>query len=183
MLNKPLATAIGAMLSLTSPSIAQQGSVGCILKDRYAPAADASVHQRPHRKFHENSSSHFYACYPVDPYTFEIKGEGPAGVGMEITQDRSGHFIVQRLEAQGPAEKSKVLPGDRILKINGTQIYGLHMYEVVKLVRGDVRSKVKLELENAKRKRTVTITRMYMAPSNFVQTATTSEQFQNSPQN
>jgi predicted metalloprotease with PDZ domain len=62
-----------------------------------------------------------------------IEGEGPAGVGMEINQDRAGHFIVQRLEPQGPAERSKISIGDRILRVNGTQIDGLHINEVVSL--------------------------------------------------
>jgi C-terminal processing protease CtpA/Prc len=52
---------------------------------------------------------------------------------MEINQDRAGHFIVQRLEPQGPAERSKISIGDRILRVNGTQIDGLHINEVVSL--------------------------------------------------
>ncbi len=99
---------------------------------------------------------------------------------MEITQDRAGHFIVKGLEPQGPAEKSKVITGDRILRVDGAQIDGLHMSEVVKLIRGEVRTKVKLELEDASRKRSVTITRMYMAPSNQVRTASNIEQSKHS---
>jgi C-terminal processing protease CtpA/Prc len=96
------------------------------------------------------------------PFEGVIEGEGPGGVGMEINQDRAGHFIVQRLEPHGPAESSKISIGDRILRIND----GLHIIEVVELMRGDVGTKVRLQIQSATRKRTVALKGRKMAPSN-----------------
>lgn len=137
--------------------------------------SDARSKQRPWRKFHENGpgimSSHcgqsVFAFH--SPLTYEVEGEGLAGIGMEVNQDyRSGHFIVKRIEPQGPAAKSNVSVGNRLLEVNGVPIDGLNMSEVVKMVRGDVGTKVRLQLQNDGNKRTVLVTRMYMAPSNHV---------------
>ena len=94
---------------------------------------------------------------------------------MEINQDRSGHFVVKRIEPQGPAANFKISLGDRILKVNGVQIDGLTMGEVVKLVRGEVRTKVTLQLQRPKHNRRVVITRMYVAPSNQVRASSAIE--------
>ncbi len=85
---------------------------------------------------------------------------------MEINQDRAGHFIVQRLEPQGPSERSKISVGDRLLKVGRTQVDGLRMEEVVKLIRGKVGSKVRLKLRSESRTHSVVVTRKSMPPSN-----------------
>ncbi|MBI2811506.1 MAG: PDZ domain-containing protein [Candidatus Melainabacteria bacterium] len=175
MLSKQTAILLGALVALYLAGSASVRAIACM--DKYDFSA-ARAKQRPWRKFHNNGTGTLSSSCGPDPYspiTYEIDGEGAAGVGMEINQDRSGHFVVKRIEPLGPAAKSKIFVGDRILKVNGVQIDGLNMSEVVKVVRGDVRTKVKLQLQSAADTRTISVKRAYVAPSNHVEAVMANE--------
>ena len=104
-----------------------------------------------------------------------VKGEGPAGVGMEINQDRAGHYIVMRLEPDGPAAKKKVLIGDRLLAVNRHPLDGLSMDETVKLIRGESETSVRFKLQSGHKKRVMIIRRQLLAASDQLRPPTDAE--------
>lgn len=104
-----------------------------------------------------------------------VEGEGPAGVGMEINQDRAGHYIVMRLEPKGPAAKRKVLVGDRLLAVNRVPVDGLAMNETVKLIRGESDTTVRLVFQSGRRKHVIVIKRQLIPPSDQLRPPTGAE--------
>ena len=58
------------------------------------------------------------------------------GIGAEVTE-RDGQIIVVAPFAGSPAEEAGILPGDVVLEIDGTDITGLDLYQVILKVRGD----------------------------------------------
>ncbi|MFC1866458.1 S41 family peptidase [Chloroflexota bacterium] len=58
------------------------------------------------------------------------------GIGAEVTE-RDGQIIVVAPFAGSPAEEAGILPGDIVLEIDGTDITGLDLYQVILKVRGD----------------------------------------------
>ena len=104
-----------------------------------------------------------------------VKGEGSAGVGMEINQDRAGHYVVVRLEPDGPAARKKVLIGDTLIAVDEVPVNGLNMDETVKLIRGESETSVRLKLQSGRKSHVVTIKRQVLAPSNQLRPPTDEE--------
>lgn len=81
-----------------------------------------------------------------DPYTMffppkeaklfadEVKGEF-SGVGMEVTQKDGLLTVISPLKGS-PAEKAGILPGDILVKINGTTTENMNVDEAISQIRG-----------------------------------------------
>jgi len=67
------------------------------------------------------------------------------GVGLEITLKNGVLTVVTPLE-DTPAARAGILPGDRIIKINGKLTKGMNLVDAVRRMRGSKKSKVKLTL-------------------------------------
>ncbi len=85
-----------------------------------------------------------------DPALYElvkmsISGEY-AGIGV-ILQVIDHYPQVMSLRPDGAALKAGVLPGDRILKVDGKSIVDMPLPDVAKLLRGEANSDVRLTLE------------------------------------
>lgn len=70
-----------------------------------------------------------------------------SGIGITFNNTADTVFVIQPT-ANGPAEKTGVLPGDRIIKVNDTIISGVKMpkKEIMKRIRGPKGSKVKVSI-------------------------------------
>ncbi|NOL48775.1 S41 family peptidase [Pelistega europaea] len=78
----------------------------------------------------------------------ETEGEF-GGLGIEVGEDNGFVKIISPIEGT-PAAKAGVLPGDVIVKINGEEMKGKQMSEVIKLLRGDPGTTITLTLRRAK---------------------------------
>lgn len=74
----------------------------------------------------------------------QTKGEF-GGVGIEITMEHSVVKVISAIE-DTPAFKAGVKSGDYIIKIDGKNIYGKQITEVVEMLRGKPGSKVKVSI-------------------------------------
>jgi len=60
------------------------------------------------------------------------------GIGCTMSKDpNSGFPVVESIEEGSPAEAAGIYPGDRISMVDGQNVYGLTLTEVVRLVRGE----------------------------------------------
>ncbi|MEY9965750.1 carboxyl-terminal processing protease [Streptacidiphilus sp. MAP12-16] len=59
-----------------------------------------------------------------------------AGVGLWVTRSPDGSVSVSRVRPDGPAAQAAVGSGDRLLRIDGREVTGLPVTEVVALLRG-----------------------------------------------
>lgn len=95
--------------------------------------------------------------------------EPPAGVGLSIGMlspiDGQPIIVVQAIAVGTPAAKAKIAVRDVISAIDGTNLQGLSMDEVVAKIRGKAGSRVKLTLFHDGRVRTVTLSRKKLPPS------------------
>ena len=69
-----------------------------------------------------------------------------AGIGVEIDM-RDGYVTVIAPLAGTPADSAGILPGDRIVSVDGKATHGLTMEEVQQAMRGPLGSKVRLTVE------------------------------------
>jgi carboxyl-terminal processing protease len=69
-----------------------------------------------------------------------------AGIGVEIDM-RDGYVTVIAPLAGTPADSAGILPGDRIVSVDGQATHGLTMEEVQQAMRGPLGSKVRLAVE------------------------------------
>jgi len=106
-----------------------------------------------------------------DPYTyyfnrdalaiFTERTEGTyAGIGMLVTMDPdNAQVIVVNVFSGSPAEDSGLLPGDRILEVDGVSMSGKPLEEVTSLVKGRPGTRVRLGLLRDGENFNITITR------------------------
>ncbi|MFN3712393.1 MAG: S41 family peptidase [Alcanivoracaceae bacterium] len=82
------------------------------------------------------------------------------GLGIEVTLENGFVKVVTPLD-DTPASRAGLRAGDLILKIDDTFVKGLALDEAIKLLRGDVGSKVELSImsEGSEKPRTVSLTR------------------------
>ncbi len=67
------------------------------------------------------------------------------GIGALMNTDQ-GQPIIQSVIPGGPAEKAGLRSGDRVLTVDGKSVDGLEIDEVVKLIRGDAGTTVRLSI-------------------------------------
>jgi carboxyl-terminal processing protease len=82
------------------------------------------------------------------------------GLGIEVTLENGFVKVVTPLD-DTPASRAGLRAGDLILKIDDTFVKGLALDEAIKLLRGEVGSKVELSImsEGSEKPRTVSLTR------------------------
>ncbi|MEU3356219.1 S41 family peptidase [Streptomyces sp. NPDC037389] len=62
------------------------------------------------------------------------------GVGLTARRVEGGRMEVDGVRPDGPAERAGIAPGDRLLTVDGADVTGRPVTEVVSLLRGDGRS-------------------------------------------
>jgi carboxyl-terminal processing protease len=80
----------------------------------------------------------------VEQANQDLKGEYQ-GIGIEFTMISDTPYVVRVLDG-GPAQKSGILPGDRILQVDDTSVLGVPNMELIDRIKGDRNTSVKLSL-------------------------------------
>lgn len=84
----------------------------------------------------------------------------PAGVGMLLTLDKPGHFVVQYLLPDMPAARADVKIGDAVLAVDGVAVDNIKTVEdLVDKIRGASGSTVKLKIQSGEKTRDITLVR------------------------
>jgi membrane-associated protease RseP (regulator of RpoE activity) len=104
------------------------------------------------------------ACAPTNAQG-KTNGIGIIGMSLDQVATASGtpELVVDRVVPDGPAATAGILPGDRILQIEGTSTSGMSIADAARRLRGPVDASVMLVIATGTRPRDVTITRV--APS------------------
>ncbi|MGB2856996.1 MAG: PDZ domain-containing protein, partial [Dehalococcoidia bacterium] len=68
------------------------------------------------------------------------------GVGIEVTVDEEGELVVVAPIVGTPAQKAGIMPGDKILAIDGEKTEGMHFIEAVLKIRGEQGTQVTLRV-------------------------------------
>ncbi|WP_159991722.1 S41 family peptidase [Pelistega ratti] len=79
----------------------------------------------------------------------ETEGEF-GGLGIEIGNEEGGYFKIISPIEDTPAAKAGILPGDLIVKVNGTSMKDKSLREMVKFLRGDPGTKITLTIRRKK---------------------------------
>jgi C-terminal processing protease CtpA/Prc len=88
---------------------------------------------------------------------------GVIGVSLHMGAERIGDpaiLYVAIVHPQGPAHQAGLANGDEILSVDGTAVSGKTYEEVVKMIRGDAGTVVKLGVKGEGAAREVAITRV-----------------------
>lgn len=94
-----------------------------------------------------------------------------ASVGLRLRQDQKNLKVVTPL-LNSPASKAGILPGDKILSINGQSCENMSLMTAVKSMRGDAGSALKLKVQTAmKNPRTVEVKRQFTEPDSVISSA------------
>lgn len=91
--------------------------------------------------------------------------DGVIGVSLHIGAERVGDpasLYIGRVHREGPAHKAGLRHGDELISVDGTPVSGKSYEQVVKMVRGEAGSTVKLQIkrEGEGSPREISITRV-----------------------
>lgn len=87
----------------------------------------------------------YYPKEEVEDFESSLDGRY-AGIGIVMTKEKNS-FVVKQVIEKSPAEKAGILPGVKILKIDGRDISGLETEKVANLIKGDIDTKVTLNID------------------------------------
>jgi S1-C subfamily serine protease len=106
------------------------------------------------------------ACVPTGART-KASGIGIIGMSLDQAGTPSGarELVVDRVVPDGPAATAGILPGDRILAIEGATATGMSIADAARRLRGPIDASVALTVATGTRSRDVIITRV--APSDL----------------
>lgn len=80
-----------------------------------------------------------------------VKGpDGVIGISLHIGAERVGDpalLYIGRVHREGPAHKAGLRHGDELISVDGTAVSGKSYEQVVKMVRGEAGSAVKLQVK------------------------------------
>ena len=90
--------------------------------------------------------SHYQSAEIYELYQ-NVMSNTYVGVGMAISVSQDGQGLdITQVEDEGPAQKAGVLAGDRLVAVDGTDIRGMALSEVGKLLKGEEGTSVALTL-------------------------------------
>lgn len=85
-----------------------------------------------------------------------------AGVGVEL-RERQGTMLVERTLPGGPADEAGVQPGDRVISVDGAEIDGMSLGDVVMRIRGRPDAPLQLTLDRSGQRIILVVRRRGMA--------------------
>jgi C-terminal processing protease CtpA/Prc len=88
---------------------------------------------------------------------------GVIGVSLQVGAERIGDpavLYIGMVHPEGPAQKAGVRHGDEVVTVDGNAITGKSYQQVVKMIRGEAGTAVKLGVKNEAGTREVSITRV-----------------------
>ena len=97
---------------------------------------------------------------PADEYAAYLEQKNNAYVGIGVTiQAAEDGFHIQKLSADGPAEKAGLQIGDVIVAVDGTDVVGKTADQCKQLVQGKAGSQVQITVNRAGETQTFAVTR------------------------
>jgi C-terminal processing protease CtpA/Prc len=88
---------------------------------------------------------------------------GVIGVSLHVGAERIGDpasLYVAHVHPEGPAQQAGLKHGDEVVTVNGASVTGMTYEQVVKMVRGEAGTAVKLGVKREGRVREIAITRI-----------------------
>lgn len=100
---------------------------------------------------------------PADEYSSYLDQMANAYVGIGVTiqvlEDSSG-FLVTKVNEGGPADQAGMLPGDKVVAVDGTDVRQMTINETSALVKGKENTTVDITVEREGEQITLTVMRM-----------------------
>ena len=100
---------------------------------------------------------------PADQYSSYLEQMNNSYVGIGVTiqvlEDSSG-FLVTKVNEGGPADQAGMLPGDKMVAVDGTDVRAMGVEETSALVKGEENTTVDITVDRAGEQITLTVTRM-----------------------
>ena len=96
-------------------------------------------------------------------YTGEMGSHGVIGVSLHVWAERIGDpasLYVNHVHPEGPAQQAGLKHGDEVVTVNGATVSGNTYGQVIKMVRGEAGTAVKLGVKGEGGLREIAITRI-----------------------
>lgn len=135
-----------------------------LILERFIGEADQTAMEDAAAEGMINSLGDRWSYYiPADQYSdyLDQMANSYVGIGVtiQVTENADG-FLVTKVNEGGPADQAGMLPGDKIVAVEGTDVRGWDIDETSALVKGEENTQVNITVDRAGEEITLTITRM-----------------------
>ena len=161
-----IATVLGTLVFTNAP-VARPGSeyklqeLENLLVEKFVDGADSTQLQDAAAHAMVDALGDRWSYYipkaQYDAYV-ENKNNSYVGIGVTIEQRENGYLVV-KVNQDGPADLSGVLPGDIIVAVDGRRVAGMSMDEGKELVRGPEGTDVEITVLREGEEQSFTMTR------------------------
>ncbi|MCX8131298.1 MAG: S41 family peptidase [Clostridia bacterium] len=134
---------------VSKENITKFNQVRDILKSQYYKGVDENIMlEGAIAGMAESLGDRYTAYYPKEKWqVFEQELEGSfVGIGVTVKMDSDGLLTIMDIYEDSPAQKSGVLPGDKVVKVDGTDVTKMEEDAIIKLIRGKEGTKVKITI-------------------------------------
>lgn len=157
-----------------APASDAPGEWGAVAADMTSAAWDASANVRGAGTQGVITAVFEEVFNFLDPYSRYVppfiassdrmRRSGDAGAGLEIMQ-AGGAFVVKTVNADGPGAEAGIVPGDRVLAVDGQPVRGVDLETLLELIAGVEGTDVTLTLRGRRGgTRIVTVERAVVPP-------------------
>ena len=135
-----------------------------LIEDKFIGETDSVAMEDAAAAAMINSLGDRWSYYiPADQYSdyLDQMANSYVGVGItiQVTEDQSG-FLVTKVNEGGPADQAGMLPGDKMVAVDGTDVRNMDVEATSVLVKGEANTTVDITVERAGEEITLTVTRM-----------------------
>ncbi|MBR5542744.1 MAG: PDZ domain-containing protein [Oscillospiraceae bacterium] len=109
-------------------------------------------------KIYERDDRYSHYLKAQDYGEMYVMSSSMVGIGVVITTSDDGYLVVKSV-SEGPAERAGILPGDKLVEVDGMNIEGYLPAQAGTIIRGREGTKVKVTVLRDGQRRTFDITR------------------------
>lgn len=163
VLSSMLTLAVGFRTPET-PRVTKLEQLEELILERFIGEPDQTVMEDAAAEAMVNALGDRWSYYiPADEYSDykDQMNNSYVGVGITIQVMEDGHgFLVTKVNEGGPADQAGMLPGDRIIAVDGTDVRALDVNETSALVKGKENTDVQITVTRDGAELNLTVTRM-----------------------
>jgi carboxyl-terminal processing protease len=160
---------LASMLTLATaqqetPGASKLDALETLILEKFIGEADATAMEDAAAEAMVNSLGDRWSYYiPASLYSSYMEQMENSYVGIGVTiqvMEDGGGFLVTKVNEGGPADQAGMLPGDRIVAVDGTDVRQMTSDETSALVKGEENTTVEITVNREGEELTLTVTRM-----------------------
>lgn len=158
---KSLKESVSPFLRIIDESFYKEVDTEIIFEEVLAEATEKTTSEQFMRaviKKLEDPFADFFTKEELDLFNSNMKGSF-YGIGVTVEKAKSGEVLITEVFDHSPAKKAGLKKGDYIFSVSDQDVTYMELQEVIKLIKGEIDTKVKIDVRRKKEKKSFMVSR------------------------